>query len=142
MLCIVDGLGVDICACGHPVRKHVLADTEYARCHGSTTLCRCEGGVRVVGNALGSVARYFSREMRFEGEGGGKYMTLNRAVEKSLMSSAYGDYMSSDFVWTLFECDGCGLDMGGGQRTAYGHLSGEGILEVEVVCGICALERG
>lgn len=91
-----------------------------------------------MGNALGSVARYFSREMRFVD---GKYVTLNRAVEKSLMSSGYGNDMSSDFAWTLFECDGCGLDMGSGPRTAYGRLSGEGILEVEVVCGICALER-
>lgn len=131
MLCVVDGIGVDICACGHPVPKHVLADTEYSRCHGSTTLCRCEGGVRVVGNALGSVARFFRREMRFVD---GKYVTLNRAVEKCWESGI-------DFVWTLFECEGCGLDMGSGPRTAYGRLSGEGILEVEVVCGICALER-
>ena len=121
--------GVEICACGHPVPKHVLAETEYARCHGSNTLCRCSGGVRVVGRAFGSVSKYFRREMVAVGE----YRTLNRAVEKALES---GD---GDFVWTVMDCDECGVEIEG-SPVAYSRLV-DGELKVEVVCGICVLER-
>jgi hypothetical protein len=124
--------GVDICSCGHPVSKHVLAETEYARCHGSNTLCRCEGGVRVVGRSFGTVSRFFRREMRF-GDGG-KYLTLNRAVEKCFESGG-------EYVWLTDVCDSCGLDIEGAP-VSYGHIGEEGLLEVEVVCGICAIERG
>lgn len=121
--------GVEICACGHPVPKHVLAETEYARCNGSNTLCRCSGGVRIVGRAFGSVSKYFRREMVSRGE----YKTLNRAVEKCEES---GD---GDFVWIVDECDGCGV-LVEGTPIAYSRIV-EGDLLVEVVCGICHLER-
>jgi len=124
--------GVDICVCGHPVSKHVLADTEYARCHGSNTLCRCEGGIKVVGRSFGTVSRYFRREMRFDESG--KYATLNRAVEKCFESGG-------EYVWLTEVCESCGLDIEG-TPIAYGRIAGGGILQAEVVCGICSIERG
>lgn len=122
--------GVEICSCGHPVPKHVLAETEYARCHGSNTLCRCEGGVRIIGRAFGLVSKYFRREMVV----GGEYRTLNRAVEKTL------EAVDGDFVWMVEECDSCGV-LVEGTPVAYSSLV-HGDLKVEVVCGICHLERG
>jgi hypothetical protein len=122
--------GVEICACGHPVHKHVLADTEYARCNGSNTLCRCSGGVRIVGRAFGSVSKYFRREMVVSGE----YRTLNRAIEKCVESR------DGDYVWLVEDCDSCAFPIENDAH-AYSSLQ-DGELLVEVVCGICHFERG
>ena len=124
--------GVEICACGHPVYKHDLADTEYARCRGSSTLCRCEGWVRKVGIGYGSISKFFRRNFRVEADG--EYSTLNRAVFKCLDSGL-------DFVWTIGKCESCGG--ASSENAMYGYAKMEsGKLTVEVVCGICKLERG
>jgi hypothetical protein len=70
--------------------------------------------------------------MKFDGEG--KYATLNRAVEKCFESGG-------EYVWLTKVCESCDLDIEG-TPVAYGRIAREGILEAEVVCGICSIERG
>jgi len=124
--------GVDICLCGHPVHKHALAHTEYARCEGSNTLCRCEGWVRTVGVGYGNVSRYFRREVKFLPTG--EYVTLNKAIDKCWGSE------ETHFIWSIKECDTCGQDIGdSGTPLAFGTPSPN--LTVKVLCGICQLER-
>jgi hypothetical protein len=70
--------------------------------------------------------------MRFDESG--KYATLNRAVEKCFESGG-------EYVWLTEVCESCGLDIEG-TPIAYGRIAGGGILQAEVVCGICSIERG
>lgn len=139
---------IEICACGHPVSKHVLVGTEYCRCEAFPTDCPCAGGARIAVLAQeGSLpvkvgtssARFFKRRFRTDGP-----HPLNGAIEKS---RAEGISME----WAVSECDICGE----GLPDVDGHLSaywtdseGEPIVgEMHVVtgrtllvCGLCEVE--
>lgn len=142
--------GVEVCACGHPVNKHTLVGTEYARCDGVFAghhACHCSGGVRAVylvgivegtsspGNRSG---KFFKRDYRVDAERGGWFDTLNRAVEKTDMDSGQiGQWIPGD-------CDRCGNWWDGdfvGYATQERDSDGDLVLAVELVCGICNFEE-
>lgn len=82
-----------------------------------------------MGRAFGSVSKYFRREMIAAGE----YRTLNRAIEKCVESR------DGDYVWLVEDCDSCAFPI---ENNAYGYSKiRDGEVVVEVVCGICRLER-
>lgn len=96
----------DICACGHPVGRHELVDTEYARCE-MLGACFCSGwvhvAVRVIEdservNGVKSNARFFRRRFRLDGSAehpliGG----IRKARENGIAVE-----------WIAYECDRCG----------------------------------
>lgn len=126
---------LEVCACGHPRSRHMLADTEYSRCEGAH-VCKCAGGFRKVAEVSGSRgALVFRREYRVRADGW--YDTLNRAMEKV----AESEELSAR--WALALCDGCGvLIESDGSHTAYALINSEHELEVQVMCELCVFERG
>ena len=99
----------DICACGHPISRHVLVGTEYCRCESYPGECPCSGGARVALRVREDVerptgaktnARFFRR----------RYMKksphpLNAGIKKIVEEDGYGP----EFLeWAAEECDWCG----------------------------------
>lgn len=129
------GSPVEICSCGHPRSRHMLADTEYSRCEGAH-MCRCAGKFRKVAVVTGSRSSLvFRREYRVRDTGW--YDTLNRAMEKAVSSP------EMDAQWALTLCDCCGVLVGKDEiHTAFALINSEHELEVEMLCQLCAFERG
>lgn len=130
------GFYTEICACGHPVSRHELADTEYARC-GLIGSCWCSGRVRVAArveektervNSVQSNARFFRRQFKFSG-----VHPLNGAINKSVDSGI-------SVEWVAYECDLCGNCSE--DFVAYMGLNGEPQIEVSEVTGETVLICG
>lgn len=135
----------DICVCGHPVSRHELAGTEYARCNSYPGICYCAGGVRVAGAVVESVltpsgsqtnGRFFRRQWYIGGES-----PLAGGVAKASSSGV-------DFVWKIGRCDLCGEESSS-ENVGYVGLEGRGVFSwtarkptdlVVVFCELCRVE--
>lgn len=103
----LDGYWTEICACGHPVNRHVLTGTEYCRCESWPGECPCAGGSRVailvredIANPSGvnTNSRFFRR--RFSPDA---VHPLTGGVEKTSREDVI-------FEWAVADCDMCGQD--------------------------------
>jgi hypothetical protein len=111
---------VDICICGHPVKRHELPEREYARCMSYPGVCYCSGGIRVAGAVEEDIekpsgtqtnSRFFRRQWY-----SGCEPPLIGGVERSAENGI-------DFVWKISVCDLCGLDS---DITNVGYISSQG----------------
>lgn len=138
----------EVCACGHPVSRHELVGTEYARCSSYPGKCYCSGGVRVAGAVIEDVehpsgtktnGRFFRRRW-----GVGRISPLIGGIEKASEGGV-------DFHWKIDKCDLCGESWSGSWGVGYLTLDGRGwftwkangVTDVETfVCGLCVEEIG
>lgn len=136
---------VEICYCGHPVGKHQLAKTEYARCDEKT--CHCTGGVRVaviveesgdyngLPSATQTNGRYFKR--RYSSHRAGHPLT--GAVEKCTE-------LGIGVSWVAQSCDRCGWVWEGMLHPYIADFDGNAQVNVVefgiplLLCGICDTE--
>lgn len=98
---------VEICVCGHPVLRHELRGTEYARCRMfmAGPLCECEMRSKPVLIVDKSKQPYFKRTTR-----GSEYPhALNGAVEKAGLDAV---------EWLVTHCDNCGSEVTDGSLKA------------------------
>lgn len=131
----------DICICGHPVSRHTLVGTEYARCS-THWHCYCEGGVRVAVRVEETVERPSgsqtnARFFRKISSVGGAH-PLERGIEK-LTAEGYS------FQWAVDECDRCGVTVDdiGAEFRGWTVIpqGGAGIVKrSSLVCGFCVEE--
>lgn len=133
----------EICACGHPVSRHELVGTEYARCGAYPGKCYCSGGVRVAGAVLEDTAspsgsktngRFFRRRWKVGG-----VSPLVGGIAKALEGGGR-------FVWKIDKCDLCADSWAGDWGVGYLTLGGRGWFTwkaqgvtdvVAFVCGPC-----
>lgn len=93
---------LDICVCGHPVRRHELVGTEYARClswANKSLRCQCDERARVAVRVERGGGHVFRRKAR----GAEKPHMLDTSVE--LYTVAHVD---KQIVWVILACERCG----------------------------------
>lgn len=97
----------DICVCGHPVSRHELAGTEYARCQKMWS-CYCTGGVRVGLRVVEDVERPSGSQTNarfFRKMGGAKKEHPFNAGLRKLVESGGTGYLGLEC------CDRCGIEV-------------------------------
>jgi len=140
----------DVCVCGHPVSRHELAKTEYARCsvvypqkcHCVSEVGGCRAVLRVEENPDGSsmtktYARFFKR---------------HHWVDKPLEHPLTGGLRKAREVgvwveWLIDTCDRCGLEWDGDFVALATDSEGKTQREIRefvgktiLLCGICNSE--
>lgn len=103
---------LEVCVCGHPVSRHELAGTEYARCRSFPGVCRCSGGIRVAvlveedwerPSGTQTNGKYFRRKFEM-----GREHPLDAGCRR-LREEGIG------YEWAVEDCDECGAELGVGE---------------------------
>lgn len=97
-----------VCICGHPVSRHELVGTDYARCRlYSTTPCNCAEKARAVLEVEPGHTRSFQRKARGKERPHALDAGLAKAVERG-----------AKFSWLTLTCDSCGHNVEGQETYA------------------------